>query len=194
MNKNTGFTLIEVLISMLILAIGLLGLGTLQTSNIRHNLAAYNRGQAVQLLYDMADRMRANNCKTTSTLTCPSAPAPVANYVITDTLQDSRTKNKTAGDAACVTVGNTTCNATLLSTYDLIEWSNAITNTLPSGRGCINLTNGVYTLYVTWDDDRSGVVDTDGAVPTGCASTFTVTSTAAAPATTDPIFSIGVQL
>ena len=60
MKTHSGFTLIEVLISMLILAVGLLGLAGLQATGLRNNLSAYNRSQATQLAYDMADRMRAN--------------------------------------------------------------------------------------------------------------------------------------
>ena len=59
-NKNAGFTLIEVLIAMLVLAVGLLGLAGLQATSLRNNQSAYNRSQATQLAYDLADRMRAN--------------------------------------------------------------------------------------------------------------------------------------
>ena len=60
MNKNTGFTLIEVLIAMLVLAVGLLGLAALQASSLRNAQSAYNRSLATELAYDLADRMRAN--------------------------------------------------------------------------------------------------------------------------------------
>ena len=60
MNKNTGFTLIEVLIAMLVLAVGLLGLAGLQATSLKNNQSAYNRSQATQLAYDIADRMRSN--------------------------------------------------------------------------------------------------------------------------------------
>jgi len=60
MKKHKGFTLIEVLVSMIVLAIGLLGLAGLQMSSLRNNLSAYHRSQATQLAYDMADRMRTN--------------------------------------------------------------------------------------------------------------------------------------
>ena len=60
MNKNTGFTLIEVLIAMIVLAVGLLGLAGLQATSLRNNQSAYNRIKATQLAYDIADRMRAN--------------------------------------------------------------------------------------------------------------------------------------
>jgi prepilin-type N-terminal cleavage/methylation domain-containing protein len=45
--RSSGFTLIEVLIAMLVLAVGLLGLAGLQATRLRNNQRAYNRNQAV---------------------------------------------------------------------------------------------------------------------------------------------------
>lgn len=59
-DRQRGFTLIEVLITVLILAIGLLGLAGLQTTALRSNHSAYLRSQATVLVYDIVDRMRAN--------------------------------------------------------------------------------------------------------------------------------------
>ncbi|MFI3217655.1 MAG: type IV pilus modification protein PilV [Methylococcales bacterium] len=195
MKTHTGFTLIEVLIAMLVLAIGLLGLAALQTYTLRSNLAAYNHGQATQLLYDIADRMRANNCKATPTATPPVTCLTTANYIIDNTNTDSRTAGVTVSSShACKTVGNT-CTALLLSTYDLIEWNNAIAATLPMGRGCIAAGNGtgIFNLYITWDDDRSGAVTTDVAVPTGCAATFSTYTAPVSGEFRDPVFTMSLQ-
>ena len=58
--RQQGFTLLEVLIALLILSIGLLGLAALQTTSLRSNQMASMRTTATQLAYDMSDRMRAN--------------------------------------------------------------------------------------------------------------------------------------
>jgi len=58
--KDSGFTLLEVLIALLVLAIGLLGLAALQTTGLRANQMASMRTLATQVAYDMTDRMRAN--------------------------------------------------------------------------------------------------------------------------------------
>jgi type IV pilus modification protein PilV len=58
---NKGFTLIEVFISMIILAIGLLGLASLQIVALRESQDAYTMQQAVLLATDMQARMRSNS-------------------------------------------------------------------------------------------------------------------------------------
>ena len=61
MTSSRGFTMIEVLIAMVILAIGLLGLAALQAVGMRNNHSALSRFQATLSAYDMADRMRSNS-------------------------------------------------------------------------------------------------------------------------------------
>jgi type IV pilus assembly protein PilV len=55
-----GFTLIEVLVTMVILSVGLLGMAALQLTGIRNNQGSAMRTQATMLAYDIVDRMRAN--------------------------------------------------------------------------------------------------------------------------------------
>jgi type IV pilus assembly protein PilV len=58
--RSAGFSIIEVLVALLVLAIGLLGLAALQAQGLRFNHDAYVRTQATHLAYDIIDRMRAN--------------------------------------------------------------------------------------------------------------------------------------
>jgi len=53
--------LIEVLVTIVILAIGLLGLALLQTTSLNNQLESYQRAQALLLLEDMANRVRVNS-------------------------------------------------------------------------------------------------------------------------------------
>jgi len=59
MNAQQGFSLLEVLIAALVLAIGLLGLAALQASGLQSGHASSLHSQATLLAYDIADRMRA---------------------------------------------------------------------------------------------------------------------------------------
>lgn len=59
-SKQAGFSMLEVLVTILIMSVGLLGLAGLTAASMRNNHGAYHRTQAVWLAYDVADRMRAN--------------------------------------------------------------------------------------------------------------------------------------
>lgn len=58
--RSSGFSLIEVLVTMLILMCGLLGLAGLQGMALTTQMEAYQRSQAILLVKDMANRINAN--------------------------------------------------------------------------------------------------------------------------------------
>jgi type IV pilus assembly protein PilV len=137
---QSGFSLLEVLISLVILAVGLLGLAGLQATGLKQNHSAYMRSQATQLTYDIADRMRSNK-------------VALASYII------ANSNTALSINTPCVTpVG---CNATSMAGRDLYEWNLAISNVLPSGIGTIATSDSSYTITVNWDDNRSGATDAD---------------------------------
>ena len=102
LTAQIGFSLIEVLISLLILSIGLLGLGGLQLSSLKGANNAHFRTVASLAVTDMVDRMRSN-------------PLAVANNFYTATL--GITHCDTALTKVCES-GNE-CSAEELATYDL---------------------------------------------------------------------------
>ena len=57
-DRLAGFTLVEVLVTLIVVAIGILGLAGLQLANMRSNYSAYLRTQATIAAYDLIDRMR----------------------------------------------------------------------------------------------------------------------------------------
>ena len=141
---NNGFTLIEVLITLVIMAIGLLGLAGLQISSLRDNLSAEHRGKAAQLAYDMADRMRANTDR--------------GNLF---SLNDYT--NVALENTDCIIVPIVGCTATQQAGHDKFEWERDIANSLPLGQGDVSEAAGVYRILVEWDDDRSGTIDASDA-------------------------------
>jgi type IV pilus assembly protein PilV len=61
LSSSRGFTLIEVLVTAVVLAIGLLGLGLLQVTSLNNQLEAYHRAQAMMMMEEMSNRIRVNN-------------------------------------------------------------------------------------------------------------------------------------
>ncbi len=57
---SRGFSLIEVMISVLILGFGLLGFALLQTMSVRFSQSSNQRTQATNLSYELLDQMRGN--------------------------------------------------------------------------------------------------------------------------------------
>jgi type IV pilus assembly protein PilV len=147
MKLNTGFTLVEVLIAMIILAVGLLGLAGLQATSLRNNQSAYNRSVATQLAYDIADRMRANYTY---------AKKSTGNVYVTSTIPP------TSSDTGCISTAG--CSSVNMALNDLYEWNQSIINSLPSttakpAKGIITIAGNVFTVTINWDDNRDGYVD-----------------------------------
>ena len=60
LKRQQGVSLLEVLISVVVLSIGLLGFAGLQAVSLKNNTSAYQRGLATMLAYDVIDRVRAD--------------------------------------------------------------------------------------------------------------------------------------
>ena len=60
LTKQSGFTLMESLVALIVLSIGMLGIAALYLESMKAGRTALSRSQAVTLAADMADRIRAN--------------------------------------------------------------------------------------------------------------------------------------
>lgn len=143
---NKGFTLIEVLISIMILGIGLLGLAGLQMTGLRNNFSAYHRTQATQFSANIADKIRAN-----------AVEAKLFNNSTYSVInpEDAIKKSK------CLIYAKVSaCLPADMAQQDLFSWHQDVSTILPSGLGRINADNtGVFTVTITWDDNRDDVID-----------------------------------
>ncbi|HQT31470.1 MAG TPA: type IV pilus modification protein PilV [Thiobacillus sp.] len=125
--RQSGFTLLEVLVAILVLSIGLLGLAGLMASSIRNNHSAYQRTQATWLAYDMIDRMRVNRA---------NAISSANNYNIA--------------------IGTATSGSSGLAGADVTGWKTTLANALPAGDGsvAVDSTSRAVTVIVQWNDSR----------------------------------------
>jgi type IV pilus assembly protein PilV len=137
--QNSGFSLLEVLITILVVSFGMLGMAALIISGVRSNNIAHYRSVASKQTEDIADRMRANLAGVTA-----------GNY---NSLAGS---TPTSDD--CLTG---TCNPTQMAIYDHAQWNRANSILLPEGRGTVqgSLTAG-YTVTLMWTEkDMNGESD-----------------------------------
>lgn len=135
--KESGVGLIEVMVSLLVLAIGLLGVAGLQTKSLSYTQNAYYRTQATNLAYDVIDRMRANKVSAKNS-------GYASNYNQT---------HSSAGDCS-----SSTCSSSQIASYDLKQWKQALQDTLPSGQGEIAVSGDVaireISVSIKFDDSR----------------------------------------
>ena len=146
---QSGFTLLEALVALLVLAVGLLGLAALQTQGLRFNTDAYVRSQGTYLAYDMIERIRMHPFSATRMMSPPS-PAQIA----------ADTFSYTTGDPG------TPCDDVALQSGAIADelacWHAAVRNLLPGGTGIIaRQTDGgtagdpsddVYRVTIQWTD------------------------------------------
>jgi type IV pilus assembly protein PilV len=88
--RQSGVSLIEVLVAVVVLSIGLLGLAGLQASGIRVGQSSILRSQAAQLAYDMVERIRVNQAAAASYEIALAATAPSGTSTAALDLQDWR--------------------------------------------------------------------------------------------------------
>ncbi len=58
--RRSGFTMIELLVALFVIAVGILGLAGMRTASMQSVYGSYGRTQSVTLAYEAVDRMRAN--------------------------------------------------------------------------------------------------------------------------------------
>lgn len=149
-NNEFGMSLIEVLISVLVLAIGILGMAGLQMNAKQTNFEALQRSTASSLVQNMMERMRAN-------------PTAVA-------LESYETDQSSAPSPDCTV---TACEPDDLAHWDRWEWEQLLEGASESGRGglvdpaaCITHDSGEVTVTVYW----TGLADIKHTSANACAS------------------------
>jgi type IV pilus assembly protein PilV len=134
--RQNGFSLIEVLVTMLILAFGLLGVAGLLVGGVSNAAASESLNKANQLVADMADRIRANP---------DVALGATSEYQINE--------NSAWEDRPDLWVDAVPA-VTSIATGDVKAWMDAIAQQLPSGRGRIYNTVGggarQINIQVAW--------------------------------------------
>lgn len=132
--RARGVSLIEVLVAILVLAVGLLGLAALQARGLKFNHDAYARSQATLLAYQIMDAMRVRND--------PEDDADLDAY-----LAETDPRGAPPHDAGDL------CDATVSSiANDLNCWFDAIQAALPGGDARIGANGEAYDITLRWQE------------------------------------------
>jgi len=124
--RQRGVSLIEVLVSVLVVSLGLLGAVALQATALRNNQGSYERTQTAILTQGIFDAMRAN---------MPGVDAGSYN----------------TGGLICVAPAEAN-----LATRDLARWINSMHTQIHAGAcGAVDCNGSVCTVQVQWDDSRA---------------------------------------
>lgn len=138
--NQLGITLIEVLITLVIVAGGLLGTAGLMLYSMKLNKSGEFRTQAVLAASDLFERMEANK-----------VAAINGSYIIAS--------NTSSGTSTVTNCTSTACNATSLANYDLNQWANTVLASLPNASWSVTSpTAGSprnYTVVINWTDRSS---------------------------------------
>lgn len=133
-SAQSGFTLIEVLVTLLILAIGLLGLAGLQSRMLTAELEAYQRSHALVLVQDMVNRVNANRAEARKS----AYSGPTAYGTDTDYVCDTGTA-----------VGRDLCEwSEALQGATTVDNADASVGAMIGARGCIETLSGSATSEV----------------------------------------------
>jgi type IV pilus assembly protein PilV len=145
--RQSGLSLIEVMIAIVIVSVGLLGIAGLQLKGLQYSNESHLRNQAVLQVLDMADRMRAN-----------IEGVADADYDQLEGMPTGTQPDCSSGD----------CSAAQVALLDHFQWEAANQSLFPSGTGVVchgvntlapldcSGVGDVYSIIVYWDEDRSG--------------------------------------
>ncbi len=130
--RDRGFTLVESLVSMVVISVGMLGIAALYVEGLRASRTSVYRTMAIDLASDMADRIRAN-------------PTARASYGV------DAVGAGALGD--CVN-GAADCTPATLAADDIAWWKQSVGTLLPQGTATIAAVAGAeisrYTITINW--------------------------------------------
>lgn len=147
--SQLGFSLVEVMVSVLVTSVSVLGMAGMQITSKRAGYEAIQRTTATTLAMDVLERMRSN----------PDALATYATTGIGGATITAEPIPKCSNDTTDI------CNAAQLAAHDLWEWEQAIdglgetrdvsgtdvaTGGLVNPTGCVVVNGGMVTVTMAW--------------------------------------------
>lgn len=135
-HPQSGFSLVEVLIALVIMSVGMLGIAGLYVQSLQAGRTSMFRHHAVTLAGDVADRIRAN-------------PTAGAAY--------DHAANDAGVDNSCVT-GGVDCTLAEMAANDIFLWQAQADDTLPGGDVAVafavpvGINPPTYQITISWTE------------------------------------------
>jgi type IV pilus assembly protein PilV len=171
-NCAAGFTIIEVLVAMLVLAIGVIGSSAMQLTALRTRHQSSLLSNAVQLGSSMLDAMRANALQ----MQLSDVDNPYLG------LDDDASAPAAAALSGASCFADAECDSAQLAAFDIAQWQRQLRASLPGGRfvicrddqvqdgassawNCSGAPAAPIVIKLGWADPGLGVEQTGGQQP-----------------------------
>jgi type IV pilus assembly protein PilV len=149
LNKQAGASMVEIVVTIIIIAIGLLGVASLQANTMRYLKVANQRTEATVAAYDLSERMRANGQGVKNSVTGAASYTYTTAYATT-----------VSSLPAMPTCAVSTCTPAEVAAMDINEWLRGLSNRLTDGAGYIVPVAPVgYDVIVMWKEANLTIVD-----------------------------------
>lgn len=156
--KSTGFSLVEVLVTVAIVSFGLMGLISLMFKGLQANATSGQRAMAIAQAYDIADRMRANMVGIKDgnyNAILPPGSSSACPINISGHVGAASSTLGSCGECASA------CTAAQIAERDACVWHEENSKLLPKGSGavCKDGSANWYAISVSWDESKEGVTN-----------------------------------
>ena len=136
--QQQGFTLLEAMVALTVLSVGMIGIAALYAQGLGASRSALYRTQAINLVADMADRIRTNR------VALAAYAGPVSHH-------------------DCDPLGGMDCTPVEMAAHDVFLWSQQVQQLLPNGRGQVRFNGATlppsYTIQVAWAEVGQGTIE-----------------------------------
>lgn len=146
LHRQRGIALIESLVAIVVAALGILGILGVQMRTLTDTQTTVRRAQAIRLIEDLGERMKAH----------PNSLMSLSSYA------SAWTNPSTPAPTPSTNCATTPCNGTELTAYDIAEWIRAVQRTLPLGDASIFVAPGDDTanprqlgVMIRWRENES---------------------------------------
>lgn len=158
MRGESGFSMLEVLISLLLVSVGALGMAALQGKSMRYTQDALQRNEAIQLAQQLLEQMRSNPKSALSSNKFSISSAyykPLGESFDTDTRSDCATRDRGAG-------GDDVAKADLACWLQSVQSSLPVTSAILSANysicpsqsdgSCSTTPSSAVLIQIAWKD------------------------------------------